>query len=127
MKLTEHFDSREFRCRCGDKGLEGPYFCGGIEILPAPELVDKLEQVRQHFGRPVRINSGYRCPAYNEHIGGAKQSQHVRATAADIVVDGVDPAEVADFAEILGFGGIGRYKTFTHVDVRPNGPARWQG
>ena len=48
--------------------------------------------------------------------------------AADIKVAGVAPADVADYAETLlpGTGGIGRYSTFTHIDVRPD-KARWRG
>ena len=54
---------------------------------------------------------------------------HMKARAADIVVEGVESWEVADFAEqvLNGRGGVGRYDTFTHVDTRSNGPARWSG
>lgn len=68
-----------------------------------------------------------RCPDYNHEAGGAEDSQHLYGRAADIVVEGIHHDAVADLAERLvqfRLGGIGRYDTFTHVDVR-QGPARW--
>jgi len=41
-------------------------------------------------------------------------------------VDGVPPADVYAYADSLGLGGVGRYDTFTHIDTRSNGPARWR-
>ena len=91
-----------------------------------PELVRKLQQLRDRIGKPISITSGYRCQAHNKAVGGATQSQHMHGTAADIVVKGMAPATVADHAEAIGFGGIGRYAGFTHVDTRTE-KARWNG
>jgi len=116
-QITDNFHVSEFRCRCKDKGLDvDGTWCHG-ESWPHRELVERLQKLRDHFGRPVRINSGCRCPRYNQHVGGARMSQHKRGTAADIVVDGVSPKEVARVARGLGFYVI-EYETFTHVDVR---------
>lgn len=92
----------------------------------APELVCALETLRLLCGgHIVRVNSGCRCPAHNRAVGGMRNSQHLRGTAADIRIDGVDPDVVASHAEAIdAFGGIGRYDTFTHVDVRER-RARW--
>ena len=70
--------------------------------------------------------------AYNEQVGGSSNSQHKLGRAVDIIVTGVDPDDVADFAEELlkeiGHGGIGRYSTFTHIDTRSGEKiARWEG
>lgn len=119
MRLSEHFDSWEFACRCG---------CGQMQV--DPRLVAALEALRGALGLPIRINSAYRCKAHNKAVGGVTESQHTRGRAADITVEGMAPEEVAAAAEkIEGFsyGGIGRYKTFTHVDVRTSGKARWRG
>jgi uncharacterized protein YcbK (DUF882 family) len=85
--------------------------------------------VRDHFGQPVTINSGYRCPSHNAAVGGATKSQHLDGIAADISVKDVKPSDVYAYIEQLlaGTGGLGKYSTFTHVDVRTNGPARWVG
>lgn len=45
-----------------------------------------LEPIRQKYGMPIRVNSGYRCPALNKLVGGAATSQHVTGEAADIDV-----------------------------------------
>lgn len=121
--LSEHFDSSEFLCHhCGELPK------GGISL----KLVQRLEALREALGgRPVVIASGYRCPEYNaqlraQGVAAARRSQHLYGRAADIRVPGVSPAAVADAAE-RGFGfvsGIGRYGSFTHVDVR-SWHARW--
>jgi len=49
-----------------------------------------LQPIRDHYGAPIRIASGYRCEALNRLVGGAPDSQHVLGEAADFVVDGVD-------------------------------------
>ena len=108
VKLSNNFRVREFRCKNGSD-----------KILIADELVKLLQKIRDHYGKPITINSAYRTPAYNKKVGGAKYSQHVQGKAADIVISGVTPYEVAKYAESLGAGGIGLYNSFTHVDVRP--------
>lgn len=99
---------------------------GADEVLAHPSLIVLVNQIRRHFGRVTTVNSWYRTPAHNRRVGGASQSQHVLGMAADIVVRGVSPARVAAYAESLGAGGVGRYKTFTHVDVVGVG-RRWSG
>lgn len=113
-KLSNHFLVDEFACN--DKS---------DTVVVDLELVDRLEIIREYFASPVIILSGYRTPSYNEAIGGAKFSQHMEGKAADIVVVGVKPEVVATFCErTFATGGVGRYKTFTHIDTRPN-RARW--
>ncbi len=51
------------------------------------ELVDQvLDPLREAWGGPIRVNSGYRCPELNEAVGGTPGSQHQRGEAADITV-----------------------------------------
>jgi uncharacterized protein YcbK (DUF882 family) len=109
---TPYFSRDEFRCPC----------CTFDTI--DYELVNACHEIRQHFKSPVQINSACRCSATNESVGGSKNSQHLYGRAADIVVVGVESSKVADFAETLSLGGIGRYPTFTHIDTR-QGRARW--
>lgn len=117
VQLSPNFNEWEFRC-----GLGQP--CCGRVILH-PVLVQRLQMLRDRLGRPITINSGYRCPAYNQRIGGAPQSLHMQGMAADIVVAGVPPVQVAAAAEQVGFGGIKAYTGmgFTHVDIGPH--RRW--
>lgn len=115
VKLSEHFKVKEFKCKDGSD-----------LILISDELVKLLEKIRAHFGRTVRINSSYRTPAYNKAVGGSPKSQHMLGTAADIQVSGVNPADVYKYCDGIVTGGCGKYKTFTHVDVRKS-KARWNG
>ncbi len=111
IKLTDNFSSTEFDCKCGK-------YCN--KTLIDSKLVKYLQLIREHFGQPITINSGYRCAVHNKNVGGAKKSNHVLGKAADIVVKGVEPKEVAKYAESIGVKGIGVYKTFTHIDTRAN-------
>ena len=116
-QLSAHFRVREFACRDGSDA-----------VLVAPRLVMVLESIRTHFGVPVTISSGYRTPQYNAKVDGAAHSQHCYGTAADIVVSGQTPETVAAYARQLmpDWGGVGVYKSFTHVDVR-EAKADWTG
>lgn len=123
MKLTEHFNKEEFECA---DGTEMPT---DVQLNIA-ELAVQLEIVRSHFNAPIKINSAYRSEEHNASVGGSKNSQHLLGKAADIVVEGVDPDDVFDAIEFLittGMmkeGGLGRYNTFTHYDIRGT-RARW--
>lgn len=116
-KLSNNFRVKEFACTDGSD-----------PVFIAPKLVTVLQKIRNHFGKPVTINSGYRTASKNKSVGGATYSQHLYGTAADIVVAGVSPKDVAAYAEKLlpNTGGIGIYGTFTHIDVRAT-KSRWNG
>lgn len=113
-RLSENFLASEFLCKGGS-------CCSSGKI--DDDLVKILQQIRDHFGKPVRISSAYRCPKWNEKVGGVSGSYHTYGQAADIKVDDVKPAEVAKYAESIGVLGIGLYETkadghFVHVDTR---------
>ena len=113
-KLSENFNSSEFDCH-------GSGCCS--ETIVNPKLVEYVQKIRDHFGKSITVTSGYRCPVHNKRIGGATGSRHSKGDAADIVVSGVAPREVAKYAESIGIKGIGLYETnadghFTHVDTR---------
>lgn len=101
---------------------------GADTLFISMELVEVLQKIREHFGKAVVISSGYRTENHNKAVGGAACSRHLYGMAADIKVSGVQPAEVAAYAEALlpNSGGIGIYDSFTHVDVR-GVKARWNG
>ena len=66
-----------------------------------------LQPVRNHFGKPVRVNSGYRSLALNTAIKGAKTSQHMKCEAADYEIDGMSNRELAHWvADNLQFDQV---------------------
>ncbi len=58
-----------------------------------------LQPVREYYGKAVRVNSGYRSPELNSAIGGSKTSDHCKGMAADIEINGVANAELAEWIE----------------------------
>jgi len=122
MLLSEHFDSSEFDCHCGQ--------CGGQGEKMNVSLIRLLEKLRADIGGyPIYINSGFRCWKHNFDVGGVADSQHMKFTAADLAC----PSELTylEFyhaccdCDLFGlhFDGIGWYfdSNFVHVDVRNNG------
>ena len=63
-----------------------------IDNTPNSEVINNLTQLidnildplRERFGKPIIVNSGYRCPALNKAVNGSKTSQHIKGLAADI-------------------------------------------
>lgn len=116
-KLSANFKVEEFACSDGSD-----------PIFIAPKLVTILQKIRNHFGKPVIVNSAYRTVSKNKAVGGVTRSQHLYGTAADIHIVGITPKEIAKYAETLlpTSGGIGIYSNFTHIDVREV-KSRWNG
>lgn len=115
MQLSPHFTLAELT-RTGT----------GLPNTPSPAIIDKLkalcvhvlEPVREHYGKPVTVNSGYRSPAVNAAVGSKPTSQHAKGEAADIEVPGVANAALArwirdnlDFDQVIAEA------------VKPNDPA----
>ena len=71
---------------------------GPAEAANLTELAGKvLQPVRDHFGKGVKVNSGFRHPEVNAKVGGSKTSDHTKGQAADIEIPGVPNAELAQW------------------------------
>jgi uncharacterized protein YcbK (DUF882 family) len=98
------------------------------------ETITAVQESADHFAAQlgidkatVRINSAHRCFEYNRSIGSTDKSQHPLGRAIDYTIDGVSPADLYDYlvTKYPDKYGIGSYDSFTHIDTRSNGPARW--
>lgn len=115
--ITDHFKINEFSCKDGTSVPE-KYLHNVFAIAK------QLEIIRTSLGQPVIINSAYRTREYNTKVGGAFASQHLTASAVDIVVRGYTPQYVFTIIRslmksgvILG-GCVILYRTFVHYDIR---------
>ena len=96
MQLSEHFNLKEFT-------KSETAIRKRIDNTPNSEHAQNLknvcekilEPVRKHFGKPVRINSGYRGPALNTAVGGSSKSQHCNGEAVDFEIDGLPNPDLA--------------------------------
>lgn len=91
---VRYFSRREFRCKCGR-------YCDGFPVEPNKLLIEQAEQVRAHFGAPVYVSSGVRCPRHNANVGGAAGSRHKTGKAMDFRVEGQSAGAVLSFVKTL--------------------------
>lgn len=123
MKLTKNFSIEEFYCNDGT-----PIPWNMVDEIK--ELAENLQVLRDSLGEPIRVNSGYRNPTYNDKVGGEDNSYHMKCMAADIVVKSKTPKQLHTIIEKLissgkiKQGGLGLYPSFVHYDIRGT-KARW--
>ena len=85
------------------------------------ELFEAFKEIREEWGNPIKISSGYRCPSYNEQVGGVPLSIHISGLALDL--DCKDTEEVHDLVDViqdlhpeLRRGAYSSAGTFIHID-----------
>lgn len=123
MKLTKNFSLFEFECSCGCKMPDNV-------LENVKKLAENLQIIRDEVAKPLYLTNAYRCKSWNKKVGGASGSQHLLGKAADIQSGGISPKALADAIEsyieqkCIKEGGVGRYDTFTHYDIRGT-KARW--
>lgn len=85
-----------------------------------------LEPLREAWGGPLFINSGYRCKELNEKVGGVETSQHCKGQAADVGV--TDPYALAKLVQKMGlkYDQLGIYASFVHLSYKKDGENRKQ-
>jgi zinc D-Ala-D-Ala carboxypeptidase len=124
----------------------------GISNMPTPEHIENFKKlaenvfqpIREHFGKPIHLSSGYRSAALNKAIGGAGKtvngvyipsSQHCKGEAIDIDMDGTDikNAEIfnfikdnVNFDQLIWEFGTDANPNWVHVSYNSDGPQRKQ-
>ena len=105
----------------------------GIDNTPPAEahrelhrLIDYLDKVREAYGAPIRVSSGYRSPALNAAVGGKPNSQHLKGQAADLVTDDLKKLgnvirRVGGFDQLI-YEHVGGAR-WIHVSIAPEGRA----
>lgn len=125
-KVTPHFTTQELQCR----------HCGTIAMDQA--FLEKLESLRNAFGKPMIVTSAYRCPKHNAAVGEGKLvGAHTLGCAVDVAIAGQDAFTLIKLAFTLGFTGVGIKQhgpangRYVHLDAVPTGradiprPATW--
>jgi zinc D-Ala-D-Ala carboxypeptidase len=111
----EELTASEAAARNGWPNTPGP-----TELVNLGRLARLLEQVRATVGKPIIINSAYRCKRVNDAVGSKDSSQHLKGCAADIRVPGMTPDEVvrAIISAKLPFDQvIKEFDRWTHISV----------
>ena len=121
----KNFRINEFVCPCGCQ--LPPEARQNIEALVA----EVLDPVREAYGKPIYVNSGYRCEAHNRKVGGVPRSQHIVGEAADISLRLTAYSlqdELMKLALIIKeqgkFDQLIIYPTFLHVSYKRTGVNR---
>jgi zinc D-Ala-D-Ala carboxypeptidase len=119
---AKHFKPAEFlvtsRAEFAQRQKAGatlPNVAKAIEVL-AETLMDPI---RFHVGKPIRINSGYRCPELNKAINGSPTSQHKEGEAADFVIVGGTEQELWELWRWIAFDAGLEFGQCIFEDARP--------
>lgn len=113
-KYGKYITEQEASCKCG---------CG-LSAL-SPQIVETFTKIREAVGEPLKINSGSRCKAYNQQVGGRPQSAHTLSQDGYThALDIATPTERLKYKVIkealrAGIRRIGIYPTFVHIDTNP--------
>lgn len=126
--ISKDFSYREFE---RSEVADAKHICNVITSFEVRDSIQALTEnvlqpLRDAWGKPLKVNSGYRCKALNAAVGGVPTSQHVKGEAADIATG--DPVKLARLAVKLGlpFDQMILYPTFVHFSHRLNGEQRGQ-
>lgn len=90
----------------------------GSGVNMHPEFLDRIDEVREVFGKPMVINSGYRTIYKNQEVGGKSRSSHLDGLAVDVrCTNSRDRFELMEAFLEVGFTRLGIADTFIHADL----------
>lgn len=106
--MMKYFNYEEF---------DSPDIQGSGQLMDS-QILSMLDEVREIYGKPIVINSGYRTIRHNESVGGKPQSSHLKGLAVDIsCTNSRDRYNLLEAIKQVGFNRIGIAKSFIHVDI----------
>lgn len=112
-----NFKYSEFKCQCGGK------YCNGYPVPFSYVLAANLQNVRDHFGKPLHITSPLRCVKHNADVGGVKNSKHTKGWACDFWISGVSYDELAAYVKTLPYFNycyrVKKNQNVIHYDITP--------
>jgi uncharacterized protein YcbK (DUF882 family) len=89
----------------------------------SPKLLSILDAIREIYGSPIHITSGFRTKEANKEAGGKRNSSHLKGFAADLAVtDSSSRFKLINAIRLAGVGRIGIGSNFIHIDVDPSKP-----
>jgi len=113
MKIGKYFDDKELACKC----------CGAVDVNV--ELINRLDALREFYGKPLHITSGYRCSKHNAEVGGVNDSAHMHGIAVDVTAGSPEKYELLGVIfQTKLFNRIGIAKNFIHLDIDTEKPQR---
>lgn len=120
---TDDFTAREFRCKCSTCKREAPH-----RMVKA--FCDRVQALREAYGKPLVLQSAWRCKNHPSEAKKRTVGQHGRGLAVDIrVTDGAMAYQIQKLAFAMGFRGIAYGEVngvkFVHIDDRTSTPVSW--
>ena len=127
-EMARCFRANGARCRECPLRQPAEKLPDGVEENLQALVREVLDPARAAYGKPISVNSGYRCQVHNKTVGGVANSQHMKGEAADISAGSIQATrEVGKIIEQLGkFDQLIYYPTFVHVSYKRNGGNRHQ-
>ena len=113
LELCTGLSHDEFKCRCNNPRCD--------YTLISPLLLKSYQDLREYYGKPLTINSGFRCRSHNKAVGGSENSSHAKGLAIDISLNGIGTVERTVLIN-LGtklFSYTREYDNFFHLQINP--------
>lgn len=126
MNITKNFTFAEFEASMVAKEKDIRNVITSFEVRDSIIALCRnvLQPLRDTWGKPMHVNSGYRCPELNAAVGGVPSSQHTKGEAADIACE--NPVQMAQLAYDmhLPYDQLILYPTFVHISHKLSGQQR---
>lgn len=104
--ISLNLKHKEFRCKCTNEDCN-------FTLVYNPTVIS-FQLTRGKFGRPLKVNSGFRCQRHNEAVGGKKNSSHLRGAAIDLSCEYLEDLDLLEKIARDFFNVVIRYETFIH-------------